>query len=136
MISDPGDLLAIGSVFAIYLLGIGVTVFGLVSSWNLFEKAGQPAWTALVPVYATIRLLRIVGKPVWWIAPLLIPVVGLIPFVFVCRALARAFGRGGGFTAGLVLLHVVFLAILAFGRARYEAPTGGSADRQKPLSKG
>jgi len=37
------------------------------------------------------------------------------------RGLARNFGKGVGFTVGLLLLPIVFWPILAFGDARYNA---------------
>jgi len=37
------------------------------------------------------------------------------------RGLARNFGKGVAFTAGLLLVPIVFWSILAFGDARYKA---------------
>src|SRR5436190_17593861 len=34
---------------------------------RIFTKAGRPAWAAFVPIYSTIVLLEVVGRPVWWI---------------------------------------------------------------------
>jgi len=33
--------------------------------------------------------------------------------------LAKVFGRGAGFAAGLILLHPIFILILGFGNAKY-----------------
>ena len=44
-------------------------------------------------------------------------------FVLQCifaRKLAGAFGRGTGFTIGLILLNPIFMMILGFGSARYQ----------------
>jgi hypothetical protein len=49
-------------------------------------------------------------------------------------ALARNFGKSGGFAAGLILLPIVFFPMLAFGKASYlgadgsGAPTAGDDD--------
>jgi hypothetical protein len=37
------------------------------------------------------------------------------------RGLARNFDKGVGFTAGLLLVPIVFWSILAFGESRYKA---------------
>lgn len=133
MNGDPGDLLAIGSAFVVYLVGVGVALFGIVSLWRILEKGGRRGWPALVPLYGAIELLRLLGRPAWWIVLLLIPVVNLVAFTLVCLSLARSFGKGGGFVLGLVLLHVVYLTILAFGPDSYRAPRDESG-HQKSLS--
>lgn len=33
--------------------------------------------------------------------------------------LAKAFNKDGAFAVGLIFLNIIFLAILAFGKARY-----------------
>lgn len=40
--------------------------------------------------------------------------------------LAKAFGKGGGFAVGLVLLYPIFIMILGYGDAEYELYVGGS----------
>jgi hypothetical protein len=71
---------------------------------------------------------------VWWILPLLIPYVGMVVSVIVLIKLARAFGKGGGFATGLILLGIVFIPILGFGSARYLGPDGLGA-REKIRSR-
>jgi len=41
--------------------------------------------------------------------------------------LAKSFGKGGGFTAGLILLPFIFLPILGFGSATYQDQSADSA---------
>lgn len=42
-------------------------------------------------------------------------------------ALSKSFGKDEGFTVGLVLVNLIFLAILAFGDAKYLGPFGDQA---------
>ncbi|HBL26159.1 MAG TPA: signal peptidase I [Acidobacteria bacterium] len=94
----------------IYLAFIGLVI---VSLWKVFEKAGQPGWASIVPIYNVIVLLKIAGRPIWWI--IIFPIAGLIvPF-----DIARKFGKGGGFGLGLLLLGFIFYPLLAFGDATY-----------------
>ena len=96
------------------------------SSWQVFVKAGEPGWKCLIPIYGAVVLMRIVGRPWWWLLWLCVPVLGLIPAVIVSLDLARVFGRGAGFGVGIMLLGPIFLAILAFSDARYQGTTGSS----------
>ncbi len=100
----------------IYVLIILVMI---ASMWKIFEKAGKPGWTAIVPIYNLVVLLEIVGKPTWWVILFLIPFVNIIFFIIVAHRLSLSFGKDAGFTIGLVLLGFVFYPILGFGDARY-----------------
>ncbi len=64
-------------------------------------------------------LLKIAGKPAWWLVLLLIPIVNLIIMAITFIALAANFGKSTGFAIGMLLLPVVFWPMLAFGDARY-----------------
>lgn len=108
---------AVGGVIAIIYLA--VIVIAVISLWKIFTKAGEPGWAAIVPIYNLIVLIKIVGKPLWWIVLLIIPCVNFIILILLCIELAKAFGKGGGFGIGLAFLSPIFLPILAFGDARY-----------------
>jgi Family of unknown function (DUF5684) len=110
-------------VFSIVLLAIMVVV--IASMWKVFTKAGEPGWAAIVPIYNAVVLLKIAGKPVWWLLLLLIPFVNFVVIFMVYISLAKNFGKGAGFGIGLVLLGIIFFPILAFGDARYLGPTSG-----------
>jgi len=103
---------------------IGLALFGLMLAgwWMVFEKAGVPGWTALVPLYHLIVILEIAGKPWWWIIFPLIPGVNIVVAIIVCIAFARRFGKGVGFALGLTFLPFIFYPILGFGDAKYLGP--------------
>jgi hypothetical protein len=85
--------------------------------WKLFAKAGQPGWASLVPIYNAVVLLKIAGKPIWWLIVLCIPVVGP---VLVGMAIAEKFGKSQIFgIVGCGLLGVGY-PILGFGSATYQ----------------
>ena len=109
------------------LIGLAVGIISLVSMWQIFKKAGQPGWAAIVPIYNYLILLKIVGRPWWWI---LVMFVGFVPFVgwiagtvvsiIVLNDLAKSFGKGPEMTVALVFL--VGFPILAFSDAKYHGP--------------
>lgn len=111
-----GAAAAGGIIGVIYL---AIIVISVISLWKIFTKAGEPGWAAIVPIYNLVVLLKIVGKPIWWIVLLLIPCVNFIILILLCLELAKAFGKSGGFGVGLALLSPIFMPILAFGDAKY-----------------
>jgi Family of unknown function (DUF5684) len=110
-----------GVVVIIYLAVIVLFIAGF---WTVFTKAGEDGWKAIIPIWNTIVLLKIVGRPWWWILLMLIPIVGLVILIMVYRETSRSFGRGVGFTVGLLFLPFIFFPILGFGSATYQGPNG------------
>lgn len=108
---------AFGMVFTLVWLAIVVLV--VASVWKVFAKAGEPGWAAIIPIYNLIVLLKVAGKPLWWIILCLIPFVNIIALILIGIALAQNFGKGAGFGVGLALLGFIFFPILGFGDAVY-----------------
>jgi hypothetical protein len=104
-----------------------VTVIVIVAQWKIFQKAGQPGWASLVPIYNVYVTLKIVGKPGYWILLMLIPFVNIYFGIKTVHLLSKSFGKDVGFTLGLLFLPFIFYPILGFGSARYEGPYGDSA---------
>ena len=90
--------------------------------WKIFTKAGKPGWAAIIPIYNIIVLLEIVGKPVWWIILLLIPLVNFFVMIYVAHLLAKSFGKDIVMTILLIILPFVGYPMLAFGDAKYVGP--------------
>ena len=110
--------MGVGGMIFFVVLGL----FMIATFWKLFEKAGQPGWAALIPIYNIFVLLKIAGKPAWWFILFLIPFVNFIVIIMVAISLAERFGKGTGFGIGLAFLGVIFYPILAFGDAQYNGP--------------
>ena len=126
--SDSGANAAAGGIVgAILLVELAVILLIVVSLWKIFTKAGEPGWAAIVPIYNLIVLLKIVGKPAWWVILMLIPFVNIIIGIMLAINLATVFGKGVGFALGMIFLPFIFYPILAFGDARYQGPIAGGA---------
>ncbi len=107
----------IGLVFQLAILAFFLAVF-----WKIFEKAGKPGWAAIIPIYNVIVLLQIVGRPIWWIVLLLIPIVNIVVGFLVALDLSRSFGHDLAFALGLFFLGFIFYPVLAFGGDTYRGP--------------
>ncbi|MCF8299316.1 MAG: DUF5684 domain-containing protein, partial [Saprospiraceae bacterium] len=85
----------------------------IISYWIVFNKAGQPGWAILIPIYNIIVMLNVAKKPWWWIFLFLIPIVNIIFGIMMLNGISKNFGKSEGFTVGLIFLSVIFWPILA-----------------------
>src|SRR2546421_723618 len=107
----------------LYLAAIVLVVIGF---WKVFEKAGQPGWGAIVPIYNIYLLCKVAGRPGWWVILMFIPIVGQVISIILMLDVAKAFGKGVGFALGLIFLGVIFFPILGFSDAQYQGPPAGA----------
>jgi len=107
--------------FAIILYLLVVVFLIIIPTWKIFVKAGKPGWAAIIPIYSTLVLLQVIGRPWWWILMLIIPIVNIVFAIMIYDGLSHAFGKGIGTTIGLIFLSFIFLPILGYGPAKYEA---------------
>lgn len=108
-------------ITAVYLLVmLAVAVFGVVCTWKLFTKAGEPGWKCIIPYYNLYVFFKIVYGDRWYrLFFLFIPFANIYFFIKFYLDLAKAFGKGAGYGIGLIFLNVIFLPMLAFGDAKY-----------------
>ena len=113
--SDGGS--AIGS-----LVSLLFSIILIAAMWVIFSKAGRPGWAAIIPIYNTLQMIWLVGRPWWWILLLLVPLLNIIIGIILLNDLSTSFGHGVGFTLGLIFLAPIFFLILAFGSSQYRGP--------------
>ena len=117
--SEGGGMIAalLGGAFG--LVGLVVAVIVIAGLWKVFEKAGEPGWAAVVPIYNLVVLVKIAGKEVWWVVLMLVPCVNFVAAVMICLALAGKFGKDTVYGIGLAFLPFIFFPMLGFGAAQY-----------------
>jgi hypothetical protein len=123
-----------GAVFGLLILYVAVYFIFTLGVYGTYKKAGpngDPAWSAFVPIYNFIIMLKVAGRPLWWGWFLLLPIIPLLGSlallvisIIVLNDVSKSFGHGGGFTVGLVLLSVIFWYILWLGKSVYRGPAG------------
>ena len=124
------------SPFASFLsLLLGVA--GIVACWLLFKKAGKPGWASIVPFYNVYTVFEITWGNGWRFLMLLIPIYNIVLGIQTCIKLAKAFGKSGGFAAGLVFLPYIFIPLLAFGKETYQGvPVKAAPYQNNPYQQG
>ncbi len=117
--------LLVGAGTAILVIYFLMMVLMIVSMWMVFEKAKQPGWAAIIPIYNLIIYLRISSLHWAWVFLIfasIIPIVGFLAvwvffgIILPIRA-AKNFGQSGGFAVGLILLPFIFWPIMAFNKS-------------------
>ena len=74
---------------------------------KLYILAGRKIWEAILPIYNGIVLLKIIGRPTWWVILLFMPVINLIMFPVIWVETIRSFGKKSNLS--------VFLSIISLG---------------------
>ena len=118
--SNPFAALFGGVMLLVWLAILLVTIIG---GWKTFEKAGQPGWAIFIPIYNFYILLKIAGRPGWWLLLLLFPLVNIAIAFIVAIDVAKSFGEGAVF--GILLLAIfspIGYLMLGFGNYRYLGP--------------
>ena len=106
------------------LAGIFLSVLYVVGLWKIYVKAGQAGWKSIIPIYNLYILLKIIGRPGWWLILFFIPIANIVIPLVVAMDLAKVFNKSKVF--GIVLLWLfsfIGYLMLGFGKATYTPPT-------------
>ena len=122
--ADDAAQQAAGAVSTTMLLFIlAITVLMIAAMWKVFERAGEPGWAVLVPIYNLYLLCKIAGMSGWWVLVAFIPLLNIIFMFANSIGVAKRFDKGVGFGIGLALLPFIFWPMLAWGDAQPVART-------------
>ncbi len=91
-----------------FIFFLFIQVIHFVGTWKLYETAGRKRWEALVPVYNSVVLMKIIGRPTWWTILLFIPIINLIMFPVIWVETIRSFGRNSKLDTLLVIVTLGF----------------------------
>src|SRR4051812_47179423 len=107
---QPGvpDANAGPAVMVTLVVELALLVLVIAGAWKTFQKAGEPGWGAIIPIYNIYLLCKIVGRPGWWVVLALIPCVNIVVGIILAVDVAKSFGKGAGFGIGLAFLPFIF----------------------------
>ncbi|WP_198666764.1 signal peptidase I [Taibaiella helva] len=100
-------------------------VLPVIGLYKMFQKAGIPAWLALIPVLNTWHMLRLTRRPKWWIAAQLIPFLGYIFTIGIFLEFVRCFGKTKFYQQALTAVApFAYFLYIGFNRKdQYQAPS-------------
>ena len=123
-----------------FVFSLAVQVIHFLGTWKLYQAAGRKSWEAAIPVYNSIVLMKIIGRPTWWTILLFIPIINLIMFPVVWVETLRTFGKKstldtilGIFTLGFYIYYVNYTQKLEYNAERKLTPENRTADTVSSL---
>src|SRR5580765_5974094 len=87
--NSAGNAAAAGVGVGMMVVWLAIIVLMIAALWKIFEKAGEPGWAAIIPIYNLFILLKIAGRPGWWLLLYFIPFVGFIIGIIVSIDIAK-----------------------------------------------
>ncbi|MBV7440152.1 hypothetical protein KRX57_01835 [Weeksellaceae bacterium TAE3-ERU29] len=99
--------------FNIILATIVIYYYSLV---KLFEQFNRKGFYAIIPIKNDLVLLELANKPTWWIFPLLVPFVRLVPKYLINVELAKKFNKENLFALGMTILPWFFYGKLSMNK--------------------
>ncbi|MBB3058915.1 signal peptidase I [Mucilaginibacter gotjawali] len=83
----------IGSYIGVLILASPILLLALAGYWKLFQKAGRKGWEALIPFYSGYVMLKISGRPVWWLIWLFLPLASTIVGAGILVDFIKCYGK-------------------------------------------
>lgn len=116
--------LALGLMLIAYHIGL----------WKLFQKAGRRGWEALIPVYSYYIMLKLTGKPVWWMVMYFIPVINIIAGITLLIEFSKSYGKFS-FGSHVASMLFPFIALPVWGFDRQTTYVGLSDESSRLYKK-
>ena len=63
------------------------------SLWRIFVKAKEDSWKGFVPILNLLVVLKITGKPWWWVFLFIVPGINLLMLIVLNVELSKSFGQ-------------------------------------------
>ena len=130
-----------GALMVTIIASAAFYILLVIALWKIFTKAGEAGWKSLIPIYNAYILCKIMKVNFWLfviILPIIIGIVTGVLFsnnqnattiitaiyslfvdIYFSIRLSKAFGKGTGFTLGLIFFPNIFTLILGFGSSKY-----------------
>lgn len=122
-----------GSYLGLLIVAAPFFILVIAGYWKLFQKAGEKGWKALIPYYSEYTMLKLSGRPGWWIIFLFIPFIGWIVGIGILVDFIKSFGKCHlRNRIAAVLLPFVYIPKWGFeNKTVYLGPSASPAFRQQ-----
>lgn len=102
-----------GDIF-LSLMVFAFIILPMTGIWKVFSKVDIPAYLAFIPFVNLLYLCKVTNRK-WYTGFLfLVPIVNLFFSFVVFLDIAKRYGRGVGFTIGMIFLPMLFFPLLGF----------------------
>jgi signal peptidase I len=125
-------------VVEIVLLIVLLYILPCLGLFKLFEKANSAGWKttpvlAFVPIVNWFIMIKLGGKPTWWIILMLIPGINILILIGIHLDFVRSYGKFGlGEQALSVLFPFVFLPMWGYDtHTKYLGPSASEDFKEK-----
>ncbi|WP_426670759.1 signal peptidase I [Mucilaginibacter sp. McL0603] len=101
--------------------------------WKLFEKASQPGWKSLIPLYNLYVMLRLSGRPNWWAILLLLPGINFLVAIGINIDFIKSYGKFSlREQAAFILLSFIYIPKWGFDKeTKYLGPSASLDFKEK-----
>ena len=122
----------LGSYIGVLIFASPILLLALAGYWKLFQKAGRRGWEALIPFYSDYVMLKISGRPVWWLIWLFLPLASTIVGAGILVDFIKSYGK---FTARdrakAIILGFIYLPKWGFeNKTAYLGPSASPGFRK------
>lgn len=105
---------------------------------RIFKKAGQPQWSAWIPIYNNWKLLELGGQPGFWAPLALVPYLGFATLIFTYIAMYNIglkLGKAKWFVGVAIFLPLLWLMWLAFDDSTWPKSSPKARKKNPPAKK-
>jgi len=99
----------------------------------MFEKAGQAGWQAIIPIYNSYVMIKLSGRPAWWVVLLFIPIINILVLIGIVIDFVKSYGKWQlADLAAAILLPFIFFPKWGFDKeTRYIGPSATEEFKEK-----
>ena len=87
-----------------FLFFLFVQLIHGLGTYRLYSSAGFKSFTAFIPIYNALILMRLINRPWWWVILLFIPIVNIMMFPVIWIETCKNFGKKSWTSIFLVLI--------------------------------
>jgi signal peptidase I len=107
-----------------------------VAYYKFFEKAGQPGWAGLIPIYNYYIHINLVGRPKYWVLLLFVPVVNFFIALTIHLDLLKSYNKFTYLDQVLgVILAPFYMVYVAYSDTQYEGKATEMPKKPKTMGK-
>jgi signal peptidase I len=118
-----------GTYFGLLIICAPFFIAVYAGLWKLFQKAGEPGWKAIIPFYSSFIMLKLSGRPGWWLIWVFIPAATWIISAGIVVDFIKNYGKFSiRHRAAAILLPFIYLPKWGFeSKTIYLGPSASPA---------